>query len=224
MSTAIEEGLVTESDQFTCGGSLQVGPHTIKCWKHGGHGSQTFLEVVQNSCNPGFVELGNRLGKETLFDYINRFGYGKKTGIDLNGEATGILFSLDKVGPVELATTAFGQGVSVTALQQVVAVSAAINGGTLYKPYIVKRVAYHENGQIIKEVKPTIIRDNIVSKDTIAENTKINVEKIPVEIKCNECGYSGVLGKNNYVCPKCKGIVYEITKGKEFYLDTMEVD
>ena len=65
---------------------------------------------------------------------------------------------------------------------------------------------------------------NIVSKDTIAENTKINVEKIPVEIKCNECGYSGVLGKNNYVCPKCKGIVYEITKGKEFYLDTMEVD
>ena len=65
---------------------------------------------------------------------------------------------------------------------------------------------------------------NIVSKDTIAENTKINVEKIPVVIKCNECGYSGVLGKNNYVCPKCKGIVYEITKGKEFYLDTMEVD
>ena len=65
---------------------------------------------------------------------------------------------------------------------------------------------------------------NIVSKDTIAENTKINVEKIPVEIKCNKCGYSGVLGKNNYVCPKCKGIVYEITKGKEFYLDTMEVD
>lgn len=65
---------------------------------------------------------------------------------------------------------------------------------------------------------------NIVSKDTIAENTKINVEEIPVEIKCNECGYSGVLGKNNYVCPKCKGIVYEITKGKEFYLDTMEVD
>lgn len=65
---------------------------------------------------------------------------------------------------------------------------------------------------------------NIVSKDTIAENTKINVEKIPVEIKCNECGYIGVLGKNNYVCPKCKGIVYEITKGKEFYLDTMEVD
>lgn len=117
------------------------------------------------------------MGKETLFDYINKFGYGKKTGIDLNGEATGILFSLDKVGPVELATTAFGQGVSVTALQQVVAVSAAINGGTLYKPYIVKRVAYHENGQIIKEVKPTIVRDNIVTEDT-SEKVRMTLESV----------------------------------------------
>ena len=116
--------------------------------------------------NPGFVELGRRLGTETLFDYINKFGYGKKTGIDLNGEATGILFSLDRVGPVELATTAFGQGVSVTALQQVVAVSAAINGGTLYKPYIVKRIVEHETGQIINEIKPTVVRDNVITEDT----------------------------------------------------------
>ena len=178
LSAAVNEGKVDLiNDTFYDGGSVNVGGARIKCWKHGGHGSQTFLEVVQNSCNPGFVELGNRLGKETLFDYINKFGYGKKTGIDLNGEATGILFSLDKVGPVELATTAFGQGVSVTALQQVVAVSAAINGGILYKPYIVKRVAYHENGQIIKEVKPTIVRDNIVTKDT-SEKVRMTLESV----------------------------------------------
>lgn len=178
LSAAVNEGKVDLlKDTFYDGGSINVDGARIKCWKHGGHGSQTFLEVVQNSCNPGFVELGNRLGKETLFDYINKFGYGKKTGIDLNGEATGILFSLDKVGPVELATTAFGQGVSVTALQQVVAVSAAINGGTLYKPYIVKRVAYHENGQIIKEVKPTIIRNNIVTKDT-SEKVRMTLESV----------------------------------------------
>ncbi len=178
LSAAVNEGKVDLiKDTFYDGGSVNVGGARIKCWKHGGHGSQTFLEVVQNSCNPGFVELGNRLGKETLFDYINKFGYGKKTGIDLNGEATGILFSLDKVGPVELATTAFGQGVSVTALQQVVAVSAAINGGTLYKPYIVKRVAYHENGQIIKEVKPTIVRDNIVTNDT-SEKVRMTLESV----------------------------------------------
>lgn len=178
LSAAVNEGKVDLlKDTFYDGGSVNVDGARIKCWKHGGHGSQTFLEVVQNSCNPGFVELGNRLGKETLFDYINKFGYGKKTGIDLNGEATGILFSLDKVGPVELATTAFGQGVSVTALQQVVAVSSAINGGTLYKPYIVKRVAYHDNGQIIKEVKPTIVRDNIVTEDT-SEKVRMTLESV----------------------------------------------
>ena len=117
LSAAVNEGKVDLiKDTFYDGGSVNVDGARIKCWKHGGHGSQTFLEVVQNSCNPGFVELGRRLGTNTLFDYIYKFGYGKKTGIDLNGESTGILFTLSKVGPVELATTSFGQGVSVTAL------------------------------------------------------------------------------------------------------------
>lgn len=167
LSAAVNEGVVDlTKDVFYDGGSVNVDGARIKCWKAGGHGSQTFLEVVQNSCNPGFVELGRRLGTETLFGYIDKFGYGKKTGIDLNGEATGILFPLSKVGPVELATTSFGQGVSVTALQQVVAVSAAINGGTLYKPYIVKRIVEHETGQIIEEREPTIVRENIITEDT----------------------------------------------------------
>ena len=167
LSAAVNEGVVNlENDMFFDGGSVNVDGARIKCWKAGGHGSQTFLEVVQNSCNPGFVELGRRLGTKTLFDYIYKFGYGKKTGIDLNGEATGILFNLDRVGPVELATTSFGQGVSVTALQQVAAVSAAINGGTLYKPYIVKSVVEHETGQIIEEIEPTVVRDNIITEDT----------------------------------------------------------
>ena len=117
LATAVEEGVVDlEKDSFYDGGSVAVDGARIKCWKHGGHGQQTFLQVVQNSCNPGFVELGRRLGKEKLFSYIDKFGFGEKTGIDLNGEGSGILFSLSKVGPVELATTAFGQGVSVTAI------------------------------------------------------------------------------------------------------------
>lgn len=117
LSAALEEGVVDlEKDTFYDGGSVTVDGARIKCWKHGGHGQQTFLQVVQNSCNPGFVELGRRLGKEKLFEYIDKFGFGEKTGIDLNGEGSGILFSLSKVGPVELATTAFGQGVSVTAI------------------------------------------------------------------------------------------------------------
>lgn len=178
LSSAVNEKKVDLlKDTFYDGGSVNVDGARIKCWKAGGHGSQTFLEVVQNSCNPGFVELGRRLGKETLFAYIDKFGYGKKTGIDLNGESSGILFSLSKVGPVELATTSFGQGVSVTALQQVTAVSAAINGGTLYKPYIMKRIVEHETGQIIKEVKPTVIRDNIITEDT-SEQVRMTLESV----------------------------------------------
>ena len=112
LASSLEENLVNLTEEhFYDGGSVRVANAKIKCWKSGGHGSQTFLQVVENSCNPGFVALGQRLGKEKLFSYINKFGFGKKTGIDLNGEATGILFDLDKVGPVELATTAFGIGV-----------------------------------------------------------------------------------------------------------------
>lgn len=167
VSAAVNEGVVDLiHDTFFDSGSVNVDGARIKCWKHGGHGSQTFLEVVQNSCNPGFVELGNRLGKNKLFNYIDKFGYGKKTGIDLNGEASGILFSLDKVGPVELATTSFGQGVSVTALQQITAVSAAINGGTLYKPHIVKRVVEHETGEVVKNIEKEVVREGIITSDT----------------------------------------------------------
>lgn len=108
------------NDTFHDSGSISVEGAKIRCWKAGGHGTQTYLQVVQNSCNPGFVSLGNKLGKEKLFSYINNFGFGNKTGIDLNGESSGILFNINNVGPVELATTAFGQGISVTAIHLVV--------------------------------------------------------------------------------------------------------
>ena len=121
--------------------------------------------AVFTRTNPGFVALGQRLGKEKLFGYIDKFGFGKKTGIDLNGEATGIIFNLDRVGEVELATTAFGQGVSVTPIQQITAVSAAINGGTLYKPYIVKSITEPETNVSIVENKKQEVRE-VISKQT----------------------------------------------------------
>ena len=166
LAASVEEKTVDLlNDTFYDGGSVNVEGARIKCWKAGGHGAQTYLQVVQNSCNPGFVSLGNKLGKERLFKYINNFGFGKKTGIDLNGESNGILFNLNKVGPVELATTAFGQGISVSAIQQITAVSAAINGGTLYKPYIVKRIVEPNTKEIIEEFKPTIVR-KVISNET----------------------------------------------------------
>ena len=166
LAASIEEKTVDLlKDTFHDSGSVNVDGAKIKCWKSGGHGTQTYLQVVQNSCNPGFVSLGNKLGKEKLFKYIKQFGFGTKTGIDLNGESTGILFDLNKVGPVELATTAFGQGISVTAIGQITAVSAAINGGTLYKPYIVKRIVDPTSNEIMHENKPTIVR-KVISSET----------------------------------------------------------
>lgn len=166
LSASVNEGIVDlNNDHFYDGGSITVEGATLHCWKHGGHGDQTYLQVVENSCNPGFVSLGLKLGKEKLFDYINKFGFGSKTGVDLNGESSGILFNLDRVGPVELATTAFGQGVSVTPIQQITAVSAAINGGILYKPYIVKSLNEPETNSVVLENKPSVVRQ-VITKDS----------------------------------------------------------
>lgn len=169
LAAALEEGKVDlEKENFHDPGYVKVDGATLHCWKRGGHGSQTFLEVVQNSCNPGFVELGQRLGKDTLFKYIKDFGFGQKTGIDLQGEGKGILFRIDRVGPVELATTAFGQGVSVTPIQQVTALSAAINGGTLYTPFIAKELIDPVTGEIVMKNTPTAKRQ-VISEKTSKE-------------------------------------------------------
>lgn len=121
LSAALEEQTINLfEDTFTDTGSINVDGATIHCWKAGGHGTQTMLEVVENSCNPGFVRIGETLGVETLMNYIDSYGFGDKTGIDLNGESTGILFDPDAMGPVELATTSFGQGISVTPIHLVV--------------------------------------------------------------------------------------------------------
>jgi len=169
LAAALEEDKVDlKNEMFFDPGAIEIGGARLRCWKKGGHGSQTFLEVVENSCNPGFVTLGNRLGKEVLFSYIKDFGFGTKTGIDLGGEENGIMFKLSQVGPVELATTAFGQGVSVTPIQQITAVSAAINGGTLYKPHVSKAFINRETGETVQTIEPEVVRQ-VISEETSKE-------------------------------------------------------
>jgi len=166
MSSAIEEKIIDiYNDTFYDSGSVKVSGARIGCWKGSGHGHQTFLQVLENSCNPGFVKLGQMLGKEKLFSYFDLFGFGNKTGIDLNGESSGIMFSLDRVGELELVTSAFGQGISVTPIQQVTAVSSVVNGGTLYKPYIVKNVSEPITNSVIIGNNPKKVR-NTISKET----------------------------------------------------------
>ena len=160
LASAINEGLVNLfEDKYYDTGKIKVSSSTLHCWKRSGHGMETYLQVVENSCNPGFVTLGLKLGKEKLFNYIDMFGFGKKTGIDLTGESSGIMFNKDKIGQLELATTAFGQGISVTPIQQVTALSAIINNGNLYKPYIVSKVGD-------KEFYPILKKKNIIKKET----------------------------------------------------------
>lgn len=166
LASSINEGIVNLfEDTFYDSGSITVDGAKLHCWKSGGHGQETYLQVVENSCNPGFVSLGLKLGKEKLFKYIKDYGFGEKTGIDLNGEENGIIFNLDKVGNVELATTAFGQGISVTPIQQVRAVSASVNGGTLYKPYIVKSLTDSLTNTIVKNNDKQAIRQ-VITKET----------------------------------------------------------
>lgn len=176
LAAALEEGKVNLSDPFYDPGFIEVAGARLRCWKRGGHGSETFQQVVENSCNPGFVVMGERLGKESLFDYIKRFGFGAKTGIDLGGEENGILFKLSQVGPVELATTSFGQGVSVTPIQQVAAVAAAINGGTLYKPHVAKAYIHPETGEVLQSFEPEAVRQ-VISEET-SRKIRESLEKV----------------------------------------------
>ncbi|MET0786676.1 MAG: penicillin-binding transpeptidase domain-containing protein, partial [Paenisporosarcina sp.] len=165
LAAALEEGKVNlQNEHFYDPGYSIVEGTRLRCWKRVGHKHQSFLEVVENSCNPGFIEMGQRVGREKLSQYIRDFGFGQKTGSAIAGESTGILFSKESYGPVEHATTSFGQGISVTPLQQVQAVSAAVNGGILYQPYVVKRVYNEETGIAEMENSPKKVRQVISEK------------------------------------------------------------
>ena len=189
LAASLEEKIVDlEKDRFYDSGSITVVGAKLHCWKAGGHGDESYLEVVENSCNPGFVNLGLKLGKDVLFNYIDLFGFGKKTGIDLNGEASGIIFDVNKITDLELATTAFGQGVSVTPIQQITAVSAAINGGILYKPYIVKSLNEPETNSVILENNPKIVRK------VISDNTSSKVRYALESVVARGTGHNAYIG------------------------------
>ena len=153
-AAGLAEGLVTLDSRFSCSGSVTVGGRQIKCWRSPrSHGAQTFMEGVQNSCNPVFMAIGEKLGAELFYEYLLRFGFHEKTGIDLPGEAVGIMYKPDKTGPVELATMAFGQSLTITPLQLVRAAAATINGGYLVTPHVGMRLL-DSQGTIAQEFAP----------------------------------------------------------------------
>ena len=173
-AAGLEEGVFKMDEIYHDPGALVIDGVRIRDWKAGGHGTETFLQVIENSCNPGFMTIGMRLGKDKLFKYIKAFGLGSKTGIDLLGESSGILFNEEKIGNVELATASFGQGNAVTAIQLVNAASAAVNGGNLNKPYILSKII--KNDEILIQKEPEFIR-KVISIET-SEKVKYALESV----------------------------------------------
>lgn len=163
-AAGIEEDVVSPDEKFVDIGYREVEDRTIKNWTSTPYGEITFTKAVEESINTYFMEVAFRLGRERLLKYINIFGFGTKTGIQLPGEAGGILYPLNQMGPVELATISFGQGVTATPIQMISAISAIGNDGVVMKPRIVKEIV-DDDGNVIERFEPSIAR-NAVSKET----------------------------------------------------------
>ena len=166
-SAALEEGIAKpdEKGAFNCTRSIEVAGVRIKCWRHyRPHGSQSLREALMNSCNPVFIGLGEKIGVKTYYEYLRKFGFLKKTGIDLPGEASSIFLKEEKVGPVELATIAFGQRFEITPIQMITGVATIANGGTHVKPRIVKAKVNSKTGERIEI--PIEKEENVISKET----------------------------------------------------------
>lgn len=204
---ALEEGTVHLDDTFYDPGFKIVSGTTIKCWKEGGHGYQKFGEVLENSCNPGMIEVGLNMGKENFYKYIEGFGFGRETGIDLPGEASGILRPVGEVTNLDLATMSIGQSIAVTPIQLASAISAIANGGKLMKPQLVKKITA-PGGELVKEIRPEEIRQ-VVSGETAGE-VRLILEKVVSRGTGNKAfidgyrvagktGTAEVVGKSGYV-------------------------
>lgn len=163
-SAALEENLVNEKTSFTCTGSISVEGETIHCSNIAGHGTQNFVEVISNSCNPAFIQIGQMLGASKFRQYYQGFGFSDKTGIDLPGEAEDSFWKEGKMGGVDLAVASFGQNFTITPIQMITACAAVSNGGYVVQPHVVSKIT-DSKGNVIKTVDKKIKRQ-VISDDT----------------------------------------------------------
>jgi stage V sporulation protein D (sporulation-specific penicillin-binding protein) len=166
-AAALEERLVSWSESFFCAGSLQVPGRRVGCWQSRGHGSQTLTKVIQNSCNVGFMQIAFRLGVGRFYDYVEAFGLTAKTGIDLPGEASGLIVPRSKAKPLDLAVMSFGQSLTVTPLQLLNAICAIANGGTVYQPHLVRELR-GPDGKVLRTLASTVARQ-VIAGETARE-------------------------------------------------------
>lgn len=172
LAIALEENVINMNDRISCAGTITVAGSTLRCWRHWNpHGSQSIQETFGNSCNPAFVQIAQRIGQERFYRYLDLFGLTERTGIDLPGEALPIIQSRATVGPVGLATMSYGQGIAVTPIQLVTAVSTLGNGGRLMQPRLVQALT-DSDGNIVEEFEPRVIRQ-VLSQETVANMSLI---------------------------------------------------
>ena len=174
-TAALEEGVVSLTDSFHCPGYKVVEDRRIRCHKTTGHGSETFAQGVMNSCNPVFIEVGLRVGAERFYQYFEKFGLMRKTGVDIPGEASGIMHKPENIGEVELATMSFGQSFQITPLQLLTVASMVVNGGTRVTPHFGVRVV-SADGSFVKELEYKT-EENVISQET-CENMKLVLEQV----------------------------------------------
>ena len=177
-TAALENNQVTMDTRFSCPGFRIVDDRRIRCHKTTGHGSENFLQGVMNSCNPVFIDVGLKVGKEKFYEQMRKLGLMNKTGIDLPGEASTIIHKLKNVGNVELATMSFGQSFQITPMQYLVAASAVVNGGKIVTPHLGVK-AINSNGKVVKQFKYKN-KNNVVSKKT-SDTMKFILEKVVSE-------------------------------------------
>ncbi|MBQ3004711.1 MAG: PASTA domain-containing protein [Clostridia bacterium] len=189
-AAGIEENVVDENTSLNCTGSIVVADRTYHCHKTSGHGTQNFIQGLQNSCNPFFINVGQKLGVDKFYQYFEAFGFTEKTGIDLPGEAVpsaGLTYHAEEDrGPVQLASTSFGQSFELSQIQLITAVNAVANGGKLMKPYIVSKLI-DENGNMVSQTEP-VVKRQVISKSTASRVAAMMEEVV-----------SSGTGKNAYV-------------------------
>lgn len=163
-SAALEEKVISVNDMFECNGVAVVADSKMHCWNTSGHGTQTFVEAITHSCNPAFIEIGRRLGPEDFFNYFKSYGLTERTGIDLPAEEKSYYQDLETMGPVELASSSFGQTNKLTPIEMITAYAAVINGGELVTPYVVSKIV-DNNGNVVLTNEKTVKRQ-VISKET----------------------------------------------------------
>ncbi|MDE5859992.1 MAG: PASTA domain-containing protein [Oscillospiraceae bacterium] len=171
-SSALEERVINMNSTFSCGRIMQVADVPFGCWASYSHGSsQDFTTAMTNSCNPAFIQIGQLLGKDKFYEYFKAYGFTEKTGIDLPGEVDSLYTNTSEKGPVELASSSFGQTNKVTPIQMITAYAAVINGGYLVTPYVVSKIV-DTNGNVVKTTEPSIKRQ-VISEETSAQMRKV---------------------------------------------------